>query len=237
MRKTLFLLASLAILAISINISGQPEEVELILEQGVNEYEGTRDNSIFEESLNSNGGGDHIFVGNAGGRNTRRALIAFDLSEIPEGATITSVSLQLTVSRTISATSEQSLHRLTADWGEGTVHAPGQEGQGAAAEDGDATWISNFHGDSQWDVAGGDFIETASATADVAGVRSVPEWTGDGLVSDVQQWIDGEVENFGWIIIGNETAFTSAKRFNAANHPNVDEGARPRLTIRYTPAE
>ena len=237
MRKLLFVLATLAILAISINIQGQPEEVELILEQGLNDYEGTRDTSIYAERVNSNGAGDHIFSGNAGGRNPRRALIAFDLSDIPEGATINSVSLQLTVSRTITAASDQSLHRLTADWGEGTVHALGQEGQGSAAEDGDATWVSNFHNESIWETPGGDLVEEASATAEVGGVRTTPLWEGDGLVADVQQWIDGEAENYGWVLIGNEAAFTSAKRFNSANNPNVDEGAKPRLVIRYTPAE
>jgi hypothetical protein len=93
--------------------------VELILEDGVASYTGTRDNSIYEGTAssvsvedNSNGSGEFIFAGNILTSFARRALLAYDLSAIPAGATILSADLQLTVSQTQIADSPQSLHVL-----------------------------------------------------------------------------------------------------------------------------
>lgn len=92
---TVFFLFSLGTAA-----QDQQQETELVLEQGLNDYAGARDTTIFSESSLSNGGGQHLFSGNTGQNTTRRALIGFDLASIPRGATITSVSLFLTVSTT-----------------------------------------------------------------------------------------------------------------------------------------
>jgi hypothetical protein len=94
----------------------------------------SQDNTIYSEnSTLSNGKGVNFFAGNNGNGTTgdpRRALIAFDLSAIPAGATIDSVSLQLfaTVATPTSGTQTVSLYRLirlTPDsgWGEGTSNA------------------------------------------------------------------------------------------------------------------
>ena len=48
------------------------------------------------------------------------------------------------------------------------------------------------------------------------------------MVADVQAWLDNPTENFGWIVIGNESTHTTAKRFdtwensNAVNHPKIE---------------
>ena len=110
-----------------------------------------KDNTLYESATGSlsNGSGEHFFVGQTaagGGFKIRRGLIAFNIaSNIPAGATIQSAVLTLSMNRTISGNQTVSLHKLTADWGEGTSDAPGGEGQGAAATTNDATWLHRFY--------------------------------------------------------------------------------------------
>jgi len=215
---------------------GRPraQEIEIILEQGLNGYQGTADNTIYEESTNTNGGGQNIFAGKTQGllgAMSRRALIRFDLAQVPSGSTINSVELRLTVARTQdTAPSAQNLHRLTKDWGEGTADTPSNEGRGTAPVQGDATWVSNFHGISTWDSPGGDFVSGSSASTSVGPIGSTAVWSGSGLVSDAQGWVDEPASNFGWILIGDEVSTQSVRSF----HSSEATGQRPRLVVNYT---
>ena len=210
------------------------DEVALVLEQGLRNYQGTRDTTIYEENTNSNGGGVHLFAGNTKQSQARRALIAFDLSQVPEGALILSAELGLTISRTIAGASNESLHRLTRDWGEGTRDAADEEGKGISPAQGDATWQSNFHGASTWSRAGGNYVSGASATASAGGLAATVTWSGPALAKDVQDWLDGKAGNFGWILIGDESAVTTAKRYFSSENTGAAAGQRPRLVVRYS---
>ena len=107
----------------------------------------SKDNTLYESGTGalSNGAGDFLFAGQTQNFNlTRRAVLSFDLvaAGIPAGATVTSVTLEMDVSRSQQANTENvSLHRLTQDWGEGTSNASANEGGGAPSTTGDATWI------------------------------------------------------------------------------------------------
>lgn len=190
------------------------------------------DTSLFSEGDLSNGGGQYLFTGLTAIGAERRALLQFDLSPLPRGASIQSASLRLTMSRTISGTLTVRLHRLDSAWGEGGVAAPGQEGTGAAAAAGDATWQASAFPATAWINPGGDFRPQESART---GVRDNADyvWQSAQLANDVQQWLDGSAVNAGWIVIGNAAAgFGSAKRFNSREHPDPD--SRPVLTVTYT---
>ena len=65
----------------------------------------SKDNTLYETSAGdkSNGIGTSMFTGNTNARLARRALIAFDLSVVPDGATINSVTLTLNMSKTSQA--------------------------------------------------------------------------------------------------------------------------------------
>ena len=108
----------------------------------------SKDNSIYSEGSFSNALGHGLFAGRTGtAPNRRRALIKFDLSSVPAGSTIQSASLSLTITKSPNATNRTfAFHRLTRDWGEATSNAEGDEGAGAAATTGDATWAAPFHG-------------------------------------------------------------------------------------------
>jgi hypothetical protein len=50
-------------------------------------------------------------------------------------------------------------------------------------------------------------------------------------VADVQGWLDNPSQNFGWILIGNEGADGTAKRFNSGDNST----GQPMLLLDYTP--
>ncbi|MEM9410145.1 MAG: DNRLRE domain-containing protein [Planctomycetota bacterium] len=214
----------LSLTAILVGISSSVNAETIILDA-------SRDNTLYQDNFgNSNGAGDFLFTGQNGGSSPRRGLIAFDLSSIPQNATIDSVSFSLFVSQANSTPRDVSLHRVEADWGEGTSDAAGGEGGGTAATAGDATWDQSFFGTTSWVNEGGDFASTASATASIGGSGSFYSWSSANLVADVQGWLDGSVNNFGWILIGDETEPSTSKRFNSrSNGSNT-----PALTIEFT---
>lgn len=209
--------------------------VEIILEEGVNGYTGARDNTIYAESTNTNGGGQNIFCGNTNNGFARRTLLAFDFSGIPAGSTILAATLQLTVAQSSSGPVPAHLHRLTSDWGEGTQAGLGTESGGAPPVDGDATWVSSFHNVSLWSAPGGDYALIPSATASIAGVGAAATWLSVQMAADVQNWLDGPQSNYGWILIGDESVNQTTKRIHSSDNTTVPAGQRPRLTVLYQP--
>jgi hypothetical protein len=203
-----------------------------------------KDNTLYEDMNGdwSNGAGFQFFAGttdpNGGSgepREIRRGVLAFDVAgEIPAGSTIDSVFLVLTMTKTkLPATNHSvALHRLSADWGEGTSAALGNEGGGAASAPNDATWIHRFHPDSLWANAGGDF-DPAARDAQVVGNVGTYTWGSTAImVADVQSWLDTPAGNFGWILIGDEGNDATAKRF--ASRTNFASQNRPKLIVFYT---
>ena len=96
--------------------------------------------------------------------------MAFDIAgNIPNGATIDTVSLTLNMSKTQAQAETVQLHRLLADWGEGTSDASANEGSGTGAGAGDATWIHTRFDSETWQTPGGDFSTAVSAGRSVAG--------------------------------------------------------------------
>ena len=190
-----------------------------------------------EDGSLTNGGGEYAFIGQTKDGFDRRALIAFDIAGgIPSGATINSVSLELNFSRTKNNNLETTaLHRVLVDWGEGTAAAQqGGEGQGAPAGTGDATWSHYDYPANQWASPGGDYdTGTVSASTPVGGNGNYT-WTSAQLAIEVQGWLDTPASNFGWIVIGNEGAIETAKRFDSAaeRQPQQSPRAHRRLHTR-----
>lgn len=195
----------------------------------------SKDNTLYEsvEGGLSNGKGDFIFAGMNGVGFMRRAVIAFDLtSAIPVGSTINSVTLTLRMSRTSTGTVSVTLQPLLADWGEGISDASGNEGGGAVATPGDATWRHRAYDNEFWISPGGDFDPAVSASANVGGTGTY-NWSSAGLVADVQGWVNDPSSNFGWIIRAPEGGGRTAKRFDSVDNDTVSN--RPVLTINFTP--
>ena len=197
--------------------------------------EPAKDNTIYESTgpATSNGAGLSLRVGRTGttgGNALRRSLMAFDLSTIPAGATITSVSLQIEVDAVGNpAALDYTLHRVTQDWGEGTSIGRGVAG-GAATTD-DATWQHAFFPATFWSSVGGDFVPAAVATTSVADVGTYT-FSSATMVSQVQTWLTMPANNFGWILRGPEGTNQSAIRLFSREAP--DPANRPQLTVTYS---
>lgn len=217
---------SLALLALaSVAISFSPAAADTVSLQA------SRDNTLFESATGatSNGAGPNFFVGRNSQGGIRRALLRFDLSAIPAGATITNVSLTLFASQTQGAASDVTLHRTLADWGEAGSSSAG--GGGAPAQPGDATWLHTSFNTTLWTTPGGDFVSAPSSAVSVLDPGSYSWPSTSELVADAQNWLDMPETNFGWTLRGSEDAVGTAKRFESRENPVFD--ARPVLEIEY----
>ena len=193
----------------------------------------SKDNTLYEfdpdDGDHSNGAGFHFFAGETAMSELRRGVLAFDIAgSIPHGSIITSVTLSMNMSRTISETPRiVELHKLLADWGEGTSDAPGEEGDGAPATTNDATWRHRFFDTIFWAMEGGDFSPTVSASQSVGPVGPYT-WNSAQMVADVQSWVNNPAGNFGWLVLGDESAAGTTKRFDTR-----ESASPPVLTIEY----
>ena len=195
-----------------------------------------KDNTLYQydpaEGDVSNALGQHFFAGETGMGELRRGVLAFDIAgNIPAGSTILGVTLSLNMSRTGSATPRiVELHKMLADWGEGTSVAPGEEGDGAPATTNDATWRHRFFDTIFWTTEGGDFSATVSGSQSVGAV-GMYTWSSSQMRADVQSWLDDPASNFGWLVLGDESEIATAKRFDTR-----ESASPPVLTIIYRPA-
>ena len=206
-----------------------------LLSAEVAEITPSKDNTLYEDSNGSlsNGSGSGLFTGQTGEGRVTRALLAFDLSAIPAGSIINSASLTLEMSRSSNGDDTPratSVHRVLKDWGEGSSVADGGGGRGGASASGDATWRHTFFDSQLWDMAGGDFEQTASATINVGAVGTY-SWDSNQLVADVQGWVDNPSMNFGWLIRGEEGSPSTAKRFRSRHNSS---SIAPQLTVDFT---
>lgn len=206
-----------------------------------------KDNTLVQQTnpnVQQSGGQGDIFVGRTGqdGPNPptisiRRGLIAFDIAgSVPSGSTITAVSLTMRDTQGMNGDQAITLRRLTQDWGEGASNALG------AATNGDATWLYTIFsaaapGSSPpWTTAGGSFAGAASGSTIVSddnGGGQFFTWSSIAnpqMLVDVQQWLASPATNFGWIMLGNEAATNTAKRFNGG-----ESAFAPVLRVDYIP--
>src|SRR5438132_6148091 len=150
----------------------------------------SKDNTLYEfvpaDGDLSNALGFHFFAGETGMGELRRGVLAFDIAgSIPAGSTITGVTLSMNMSRTPTGVAYPvELHKLLADWGEGTSQASGEEGDGEPATPNDATWRHRFFDTIFMAAQGGDFSATVSASQSVSVVGPYT-WSSPQMVADV----------------------------------------------------
>ncbi len=149
-----------------------------------------------------------------------RSLIRFSgLSNIPASATVTSVTLTLNMSDPDTGNNIE-FYRCLRNWVETQ-----------------ATW-NEFSTGNSWATAGGRGTGDSSASASLA---SAPPLSGDvnfsgaGLVADVQAWVDGSVANNGWLLKhALDPAASGLFLDNATVSSEGTDGLRPRLSVTYT---
>ncbi|HRK20523.1 MAG TPA: DNRLRE domain-containing protein [Fimbriimonadaceae bacterium] len=194
-----------------------------------------KDNTLYESASGalSSGAGPTMFAGKTATGAIRRGLIAFDIAgNVPVGATINSATLRLNMTNTAGGAAPVALHRSLQNWGEGTSNAGVGGGMGAAATNGDATWVHTFFNTSNWSSLGGSFSASASASTSVDGI-GLYSWNSAQLTADVQSMLNNPGGNFGWILRGDESSNLTAKRFETRE--SASASLRPILVVEYTP--
>lgn len=196
--------------------------------------EPVRDNTLFADADGdtSNGSGPALFAGNNAQGLARRALIQFDVAaHVPAGARIDSVVLTLHVSNSPNLLPRTfTVHRVREAWGEGASAAAG--GTGAPAMSGDATWTCAFFPGRLWSAPGGDFDPDPSGWLVVGGPDRYDTAT-PGMTDDVRAWLARPESNFGWLVRGEESSTSTARRFDSRECDREEQ--RPSLTVYYTP--
>ncbi|MGO9110715.1 MAG: DNRLRE domain-containing protein [Thermoguttaceae bacterium] len=192
----------------------------------------SEDNTTYSDFPNNSNGLGDLFSGLTPQGGLRRALILFDIADnIPAGATINSVTLELNLVNDNAVTSAATfaLHALSDSWGEGTSDGTGE---GAPATTGDATWNDRFFSAVAWSTSGGDFASVTSGTESIG--TALGEYTfasQPGMVSDVQEWLNSPATNDGWILMAsNEATGVSAMEFGSRT-----SSSEPTLTVNFTP--
>jgi hypothetical protein len=209
----------------------------------------SRDTTIYSESSDlSNGTGEFLFSGRTAMSYSRRTLLAFDIAQhVPAGSRINSVTLTLHISqspgsalgagaaRTLPRPEPFVLHRVIAAWSEGTSDAGSPGGFGTSATANDATWTHRSWNAATWARGGGDFKADGSAgtVVPVTSDELVTWGSTAGMVADVQDWLDNPTTNFGWVLIGNEAADKTARRFDSRE--NRTAAHRPVLMVDFVP--
>ena len=228
-KKSLFMCLAACIILMTIITASSAKQIQL---------NPGKDNTIYSHSGTvSNGAGPNLHVGRSGLETyLKRALIAFDIAgNIPAGATINSATLTLRLNNWSphEISTWVKLYRILADWGESSSNSGSAGGLGAPAQPGDATWTYTFYPTTLWSSPGGDFSASYSATKMISPAYNFYTWgTTAQMVSDVQSWLDDPGNNFGWILIGDESVDYTGKRFCSREYTTTSY--RPVLTVDYT---
>jgi hypothetical protein len=106
---------------------------------------------------NNYGGATNLRIGKATNGVVHRPLLAFDLRDIPVGATISAATLTLRYPATTATGSQINLHRVTRACREGTAVYPG------ACNGSGANW-NEAQGGVRWSAGGADIDATADAS-------------------------------------------------------------------------
>jgi hypothetical protein len=179
------------------------------LQDGLNSYSGTSDTYLYSAvgQTATVRGAEATFVADYNsGADQRYGLIKFDISSIPAGSTIVGCDLWLHIAQ---EGLKFQIYKMYETWDENTTyatlgHLPAFNGvQASSTTDGEH---------NNYDTRDG--------------------WTKTKIpVLTIQDWLDGEVVNQGWVIYSNDIAGGDGLQFTSAE--GATQATRPKLVIRY----
>jgi len=155
--------------------------------------------TIFQDQAMENSGGDAmVCIGNLDSTgSTRRGYVRYDLPDIPAGATVTRVVMEAAQPRVRSQGGPKAatlqVHRVTQAW---------EEGGGSATQSGPCAGGQAVPG-LNWNNAPSNRNAASASGAwndqrnDTTTMDTDEGSANDGLINDVQAWVDGE-DNNGW---------------------------------------
>jgi YD repeat-containing protein len=166
------------------------------------------------------------------GDSASRALLAYDLHDIPAGATIDNATLNLSIGEgepTVSTT--VNLHRATRAWKEGTgYHGEGDGFYNPLCTGDGASW-KHSDGTTLWSSAGGDFDATVvDSETHPADQQSDANFDVSAVVRD---WADGDAPNFGFLLKAADESSPANGMYYASDDYPASPADRPTLTVNY----
>jgi len=163
-------------------------------------------------------------VGTDYSANANRALIKFDLSSIPTGATITSAILYLESESYVKST-VTSVYRITRSWS-----LADNGGTCESTDDTDAVNWNQYDGSNSWTSAGGDFDGTALASNTWGDNWRQFAEISNGLRDYVQNVVDSINTDYG-LLIKTAEGTSDHNRYHATHGT---DGSRPYLKVEWT---
>jgi hypothetical protein len=174
------------------------------------DFTGVEDAKITDNDAVNYGSANNIEISGA----EWRTVIRFTgLSNIPSNATVTAVTLRLNFTYAETPATVVA-HRLLRNWVESEVtrdvYSTGNNWQ-----------IPNAKGEL-------DRVATASGSFSYGTGLGWKEFSSSGLISDVQNWVDGTYQNNGWLLLCTTSIYL------VANSSEASDGTRPELVVTYT---
>lgn len=176
----------------------------------------------WEANCQNYGADDTLWVGdNVSYRD--RALLRFDLGDVPSGATVTSAKLRVHTDRDTEEAGTLRAHRVTASWREGS-------GESTCTGDG-ATWHETEDG-VPWTAEGGDYDPTVAGSVPIPAYEP-PTWYEISLGPLAQSWVNGSAPNHGLLLkLASEADTGTWFAAHSDDEPMTPE-LRPTLEVVY----
>jgi hypothetical protein len=223
----------------------------------------TGDDTLFQGGTSNSLGDPGIFVGTDSANAFKYGLMAFNVSAIPAGATITGATLDLFIGQVAGSGGGMvvnsgtprtiSLYDESQAWGASTNEVASTafagHGQGFGANPGDATWLdAAFNSDptmaTTWSSGmPANITSSSSALATTSGIPGTTsaevQWSSAALATEVQGWINDPSSNNGLVLVNSNSA--DAQSFlafwGAQGAANAKNGFAPDLAVTYVVPE
>lgn len=193
----------------AITSSGLLAQQTVILQGGVNGYQGAQDAHILADKPDHNTGAETFLelTGNGAMSDAKFALLRFDLSHLPRSLKIDQAVLQLYL---VQRRTEQSVaktlavYRVMKPWGEGQGDDPdGYDGR--PARTGECSWLAARQGSQLWDLPGANGVPADRQKIPVDSLVVPPDmatgqWLQWDLTSLVQFWLIHPDSNMGMVV-------------------------------------
>jgi hypothetical protein len=191
-----------------------PELVSIVLQPGLDGYDGARDTYLSRSGASLNFGGSSVL--SLGGDGAMKTLLKFDVPPPPEGAQLSEANLGLyTTQRTTDEPLVTQAYMLQRPWSEE-----------------ETTWRLALDGE-QWSQEGceGEGDDYDRQAVAVSTLTTDQEWYAWDVTQAVRRWLEVQETNRGLVLWSQGS---ESMRYNLASAQNPHQLLRPRLTITYT---
>jgi hypothetical protein len=180
-----------------------------VFQEGLDGYAGNQSARVYSAFPDNSNGTENVIALTKSLSASQASFIQFNLSSIPQHATIDSATLELTTNTGISNTGAKvAVHRVTAPWEEATI--TWNNSVGAAVYDPTPVTVQSING----------YLANSKSSLD--------------LTTLVQQWVDGTADNHGFMLQVTELDSEAAWHRGFHSDESTTQTSRPKLTISYT---